>query len=53
MAKPIQATPQLKGKEAKEFIKKMIAREKEKITINDIDRYNAINNAALVSLPEW
>ena len=36
MAKPIRATPELKGEDAKKFIKKMILLEKAKI--NKVDK---------------
>lgn len=45
MAKPIRATPQLSGKEAEIFVKKMIAKENERITPRDVAKFEAIQNA--------
>lgn len=42
MAKPIRATPELRGKAAKEFIKNMVATEKSKITKQEIRLAQAI-----------
>jgi len=36
MAKPIRATPELKGEEANEFLRKMINLERNRIT--DVDK---------------
>jgi hypothetical protein len=42
MASPIQATPILKGKEAEEFVKKMIERTEGKPTEKDIEIFRKI-----------
>jgi len=42
MAKPIEPTPALKGKEAEEFIRKMIIRAKGKPTEKDMEIFRKI-----------
>lgn len=42
MAKPIRATPELKGLEAKRFIENMERAEKSKISLKDIELAKAI-----------
>ena len=42
MAKPIRATPELRGEDAKNFVKKMIQAEKTKITKEEIELAEAI-----------
>jgi len=49
MAKPIRATPQLKGEEAKKFVKRMLEKGEEKITSQDVIRFEAIKNAIPLS----
>jgi hypothetical protein len=43
MAKPIRATPTLKGEEAKQFVEMMIKREKSPISKVDKALYEQIN----------
>ena len=43
MAKPIRATPTLKGSEAKEFVKMMIKREKSPISRIDKALFASVN----------
>ena len=47
MAKPIRATPELRGREAKSFVKKMLQTEKAKITNKEIELAKAIANFPL------
>lgn len=42
MAKPIRATPELRGEEAKNFVRKMIRAEKTKITKKEIELAKSI-----------
>ncbi len=42
MAKPIRATPELRGQEAKSFVKRMLHTEKAKITQKEIELAEAI-----------
>jgi len=43
MAKPIRATPELRGSEAKTFVRKMVQAEKARITRKDIKLAEIIN----------
>ena len=47
MAKPIRATPELRGQEAKSFVKKMLRTEKTKITQKEIQLAKAIEHFPL------
>ena len=47
MAKPIRATPELRGQEAKNFVEKMLHTEKTKITKKEIELAEAIEHFPL------
>ena len=47
MAKPIRATPELKGTEARRFVERMERREKSKITASEISLAKAIQDFVL------
>ncbi len=47
MAKPIRATPELRGANAKEFVRKMEARERSKITVKEISLADSIKEFVL------
>ncbi len=48
MAKPIRATPELKGVEARKFIENMEKKEKSKITGDEIGLAKAIESVFLL-----
>ena len=47
MAKPIRATPELRGSEAVEFVRKMEERQESKITKKMVELAKSIQNFSL------